>query len=141
MGRGMFSRRKGSQSIEGTSHWLQLPAAAAEDPSAQGQRLPAALAQVLSAAAETKGSSEADLLEKLSGVRGAVADQLYGLSKEYRMLCDVAHAGLESCDDIIEQLRRRLADNIHYVVLGKLDEICALVEVKAESEGLRAESK
>ena len=29
-----------------------------------------------------------------------------------------------------DELRRRLADNLHYIVLGKLDEVHALVEAR-----------
>ena len=43
------------------------------------------------------------------------------------MLCNLTQADLTACDEIVAELRRRLAGDIHYDVLAKLDEALALV--------------
>ncbi len=49
------------------------------------------------------------------------------VSKDYQILCNLTHADLTSCDEILAELRQRLAGDIHYQVLAKLDEALALV--------------
>jgi hypothetical protein len=75
-------------------------------------------------------SPERELLEQIAAFRGAVADALYAISDDYQILCNLAHADLEACNDIVEELRQRLAGNAHYAVLAKLDEAYALVEAR-----------
>ena len=70
---------------------------------------------------------EEELLERIAAFRSAVSDSLYEISKDYQMLCNLTHADLTACDEIIAELRRRLAGNIHYDVLAKLDDVHALV--------------
>lgn len=77
---------------------------------------------------QTVAAAERELLERIDAFRGVVADTLYEISNEYRILCNLTHADLKSCDDIILELRRRLAGNPHYGVLAKLDEAYALVD-------------
>ena len=73
---------------------------------------------------------EEELLERIDTFRGIVADSLYEVSKDYRMLCNLTHADLKACDEIIGELRKRLAGNTHYAVLAKLDEAHTLVEAQ-----------
>jgi len=73
---------------------------------------------------------EQELLEQITAFRGAVADALYEISDDYQILCNLAHADLEACNDIVEELRQRLAGNAHYAVLARLDEAYALVEAR-----------
>ena len=75
-------------------------------------------------------SPEQELLEQITAFRGVVADALYEISNDYQILCNLAHADLEACNDIVEELRQRLAGNAHYAVLAKLDEAYALVEAR-----------
>jgi hypothetical protein len=72
--------------------------------------------------------AEQELLEKIAAFRSAVADALYEQANDYRILCNLAHADLKSCDDIMEELRGRLAGTVHYKVLAKLDEAYALTQ-------------
>jgi len=75
-------------------------------------------------------TAEEELLDKIAGFRSAVADALYEISNDYRLLCGLVHAELNSCDPLMDELRVPLADNTHYRVLAKLDEAYALVEAQ-----------
>lgn len=76
--------------------------------------------------AEILRAAEEELLAKIGSFRSAVADALYEVSNDYRILCNLAHADLTSCDDLMTQLRERLANDTHYQVLARLDEAHAL---------------
>jgi hypothetical protein len=120
----MFGGRKGHRPLPEPADWPQLPGAT--QPTLEqklGMALPA-LDVVDVPSAEV--SPEQELLDRIAGFRSAVADSLYELSKDYRILCDLTHADLKACDEIIEELRRRLVGNLHYAVLAKLDEAHAL---------------
>jgi hypothetical protein len=82
------------------------------------------------AAAVPDPTPDEELLEMLGTFRGAVADALYEVSKDYQILCNLTHAELTACDEIVVELRQRLAGVTHYAVLAKLDEAYALVEAK-----------
>jgi len=73
---------------------------------------------------------EAELLESIAVFRGTVADALFESSRDYQVLCNLVHENLPACEQAIETLRRRLAGNVHYAVLAKLDEAHALVEAR-----------
>ena len=75
-------------------------------------------------------SPEQELLDQIAAFRAAVADALYEISDDYQILCNLTHADLEACNEIVEELRRRLAGNLHYAVLAKLDEAYALAEAR-----------
>lgn len=125
----IFGGRKGQRPSAEPADWPQLPGT-----------LPATLEQRLALALpppepEAPGTPEQELLERVAGFRSAVADALYELSRDYRMLCDLTHADLKACDEIIEELRGRLAGNLHYAVLAKLDEAYALAEAHAVGKG------
>lgn len=75
---------------------------------------------------EIRRAAEEELLSKIAGFRSAVADALYEVSNDYRILCNLAHADLKSCGDLMAELRERLAQDAHYRVLAKLDEAHAL---------------
>jgi hypothetical protein len=127
MTRGFFGRRKGQQLQEPAGGWPQLPGAL-EAPRAQALDPPAvayAMSVVTDGAARTP---EAELLERVAAFRGAVADALFAISKDYQVLCNLTRENLEACEDTVEELRRRLAGNIHFQVLAKLDAVHALVE-------------
>ena len=79
------------------------------------------------AASTAPAAPAEELLERIAAFRGAVSNSLYEVSKDYQMLCNLTHADLTACDEIVAELRRRLAGNIHYYVLAKLDEALALV--------------
>jgi hypothetical protein len=123
MGLNIFGARR-SKHAQVTEDWPRLPGSL--QPTLE-QRLALAIppAEVV---AETPVSPEQELLERIAGFRGAVADSLYEISKDYRMLCDLTHADLSACDEVVAELRRRLADNLHYKVLANLDEAHALAE-------------
>ena len=70
---------------------------------------------------------EVELLEQLAAFRGEVSDSFCGISKDYRMLCELTRADLTECDAIVAELRKRLSGNAHYEVLAKLDEVLAMV--------------
>lgn len=72
--------------------------------------------------AEIARASEEELLAKISSFRSAVADALYEISNDYRILCNLAHADLKSCEGLMQELRGRLEGDTHYRVLAKLDE-------------------
>ncbi len=78
------------------------------------------------AEAEILRAAEEELLAKISSFRSAVADALYEVSNDYRILCNLAHADLTSCNELMAQLRERLATDTHYQVLARLDEAHAL---------------
>jgi hypothetical protein len=136
----MFGGRKGRQQDEQdilkTISWPQLPSVPAgtvplpvssigyaSGPPALPTGPVAAAGKELPAA-----DAEQELLDKIGAFRGAVADALYELSNDYRILCNLAHADLKSCEGIMEELRERLAVSVHYQVLAKLDEAYALTE-------------
>jgi hypothetical protein len=115
MGRRLFGTRK---DLPGTAGWPQLPGAL--------QRVEAITASAITRASEASPPDD-ELLERIAAFRSAVADSLYDVSKDYQMLCNLTHADLTACDEIIAELRRRLAGNIHYEVLAKLDDVHAHV--------------
>lgn len=80
--------------------------------------------------AEIARAAEEELLAKLASFRSAVADALYEISNDYRILCNLAHADLKSCDGLMQELRERLATDTHYRVLAKLDEAHAMTASK-----------
>lgn len=80
--------------------------------------------------AEVTRAAEEELLAKIASFRSAVADALYEISNDYRILCNIAHADLKSCDGLMQELRERLAEDTHYRVLAKLDEAHALAAAK-----------
>jgi hypothetical protein len=129
MGLRLFGASKREQPAE-TTDWPQLPG-----PLAPIETVAAPVP--LPPPAASKGISEVpvlgpeeDLLERVTAFRSAVADALYDISKDYQMLCNLAHADLAACDEIISKLRDRLAGNIHYEVLAKLDDIHAMVSAR-----------
>lgn len=82
--------------------------------------------------AEVLRAAEEELLAKLGSFRSAVADALYEVSNDYRILCNLAHADLASCGSLMAQLRERLASDTHYQVLARLDEAHALTARRLE---------
>jgi len=86
------------------------------------------------AAAVPEPTPEEELLEMIGTFRGVVADALYEVSKDYQILCNLTHAELSACDEIVDELRKRLAEVPHYAVLAKLDEAYALVDAKLASK-------
>lgn len=130
MARGFFGGRKDPRQLEAATTWPRLPGAA-EPTGAQGLDLPAvayALSTTASSTSDASIAPETELLERIAACRSAVADSLFEISKDYQILCNLMHEDLEACDETIEELRRRLAGNVHYAVLAKLDEVHALVE-------------
>jgi hypothetical protein len=81
-------------------------------------------------ASEGSPPPEEELLERIAAFRSAVADSLYEISKDYQVLRNLMHADLSACDEIIAELRGRLAGDIHYEVLAKLDDVHALVAAR-----------
>jgi hypothetical protein len=73
-----------------------------------------------------RSSPEVVLADDITSFRDKVAMALYETSQDYRMLCSLTHSGLEACEVLGHELRRRLAGNVHYEVLRKLDEAHAL---------------
>lgn len=142
MARGFFGGRKPSHAREGSADWPSLPGAL-EPAHEQGLDLPALAYVMATAAQETAATPEAELLERIAAFRGSVADTLFEISQDYQILCNLAHADLTACDETIEELRRRLAGDVHYTVLAKLDEIHALVAAQvgsAPTSDLRSEA-
>jgi hypothetical protein len=140
MTRGFFSRRRESGPVDGATGWPQLPGAA--EPGAPVLDPPAlAYVQAIASAAPADTSDpsattpEAALLSHIAACRSAVADALYESSRDYQVLCDLVHENLPACTEAIEELRRRLAGNLHYAVLAKLDEAYALAEAGVAGEG------
>jgi hypothetical protein len=128
MGRRLFGTRKRGALPE-TVDWPQLPD---ELQSREGITGGIPLSTPPPVPAITRASDpspppEEELLERIAAFRGAVADSLYEISKDYQVLCNLTHADLTACDEIISELRGRLAGNIHYEVLAKLDDVHSLV--------------
>ena len=137
MGRRLFGARK-REDVAATADWPQLPGAFGPvEESATGPiRLPPPpppMRDNAKAPAAPVAPAE-ELLERIAAFRGTVADSLYETSKDYQMLCNLTHADLTACDEIIAELRRRLAGNIHYEVLAKLDDAHALVAAQVASK-------
>ena len=138
MGRRLFGARKSGPG-QGTADWPQLPSIAG---SGEGGLPPLPLPPPLvSADVGAPAAPEEELLERIVGFRGAVSDSLYENSKDYRMLCNLSQADLSACDEIVAELRRRLAGNIHFEVLAKLDDAHALVVTHLFSRQIAAEAK
>ena len=128
MGRRLFGARKRGH-LPGTADWPQLPGAFLL---AGGETGPLPLPQPPPVSANASPSAASappaeELLERIAAFRSVVADSLYEISKDYQMLCNLTHADLTACDEIIAELRHRLVGNIHYEVLAKLDDAHALV--------------
>ena len=127
MARGFFGRRKEPHSPEKTAAWPQLPgtlerarASALDGP---------AVAYAMASVSDVPGAPSAEELRaSIATFRGTIADQLFAVSKDYQILCNLERENLAACDQTIDELRRRLAGNAHYTVLAKLDEVHALVE-------------
>ena len=83
---------------------------------------------------KTKSTLSREALERIAAFRSVIADQLYETSKDYQMLRNLTQADLSACDEIITELRGRLAGNIHYEVLAKLDDMHALVAAHVEGK-------
>ena len=128
MGRRLFGARKRGD-LPGTADWPQLPGAFRPVAGATGGvPLPTPpLVSAISRVSEASPPPAEELLERIAAFRSAVADSLYEISKDYQVLCNLTHADLTACDEIIAELRGRLAGNIHYEVLAKLDSVHALV--------------
>lgn len=73
--------------------------------------------------------AEVTVAADIAALRDKIATALYDASKEYQMLCSLTHSGLTSCEQLSTELRRRLAGNVHYEVLRKLDEAYALASL------------
>ena len=129
MARSFFGRRREREAADGGAEWPRLPGAQ-EPAEAPGLDLPA-LTYIMSTAADPPPPSttpETTLLEQIDACRSSVADALFEASRDYQVLCNLVHENLPACTEAIETLRRRLAGNIHHMVLAKLDEAHALVE-------------
>ena len=132
MGRRLFGGRK-REDLAATADWPQLPrlegAIQALEGAAGPIRLPPPPPPMRDNAKAPAGpvAPAEDLLERITAFRATVADSLYETSKDYQMLRNLMHADVAACDEIIAELRRRLAGNIHYEVLAKLDDAQALV--------------
>ena len=48
------------------------------------------------------------MLAKIGSFRSAVADALYEVSNDYRILCNLAHADLASCGELMAELREAI---------------------------------
>ncbi len=141
MARGLFGRRRENGPVEGAADWPQLPVTT-EPPAVPGLDAPAlAYVQAIASAVPAVTSDppgktpEAALLSHIAACRSAVADALYESSRDYQVLCDLVHENLPACTEAIEELRRRLAGNLHYTVLAKLDEAYALAEAGVADKG------
>jgi hypothetical protein len=137
MVRGLFGSRKGARQPEEALDWPQLSGGAASF--GQSRLDPPAVAYALSTVAPPSGAAAttlvAELLERVAAFRSTVADQLFEASQDYQILCNLTQENLASCEEIMEELRRRLAGNIHFTVLAKLDEIHALVAAQVAAAG------
>jgi hypothetical protein len=131
MGRRLFGARKRAHLPEGAD-WPQLPGAFLPLEAETGPLPLPPPPPALSNANASAGSAapEEELLERIVAFRSAVADSLYEISKDYQVLCNLTHADLSACDEIIAELRGRLAGDIHYEVLAKLDDVHALVAAR-----------
>ena len=133
MVRGFFGRGKDSEPVAESAAWPQLPqlpgAPGAIEEAPEGRSDPPVPTQT---AGETSGprhaAGEAELLEEIAACRNSVADALFEASRDYQVLCHLVHESVPACEEVIAELRRRLAGNLHYTVLAKLDEAHALVE-------------
>ena len=126
MARGLFGARKRGP-LDGTVDWPQLPGVFGPvEGKAEPIPLPPPASGNASASIAPVGTAK-ELLEQIAAFRGAVSDSFYEISKDYQMLCNLTQADLTACDEIVAELRRRLAGDIHYDVLAKLDEALALV--------------
>jgi hypothetical protein len=131
MGRRLFGARKRGALPE-AADWPQLPQLPGAFLPVAGETAPIRLPPPPPVSGSTGASAgsaqpEEELLERIIAFRSAVADALFEISKDYQVLCNLTHADLTACDEIIAELRGRLAGNIHYEVLAKLDEVHALV--------------
>jgi hypothetical protein len=135
MARGFFRRRKEAHSVEAANDWPRLPGAP-PPPQDEPALSPPAVAYLASGASDAAASRmpEAELLESIAAFRGSVADALFESSRDYQVLCNLVHENLPACEQAIETLRRRLAGNVHYAVLAKLDEAHALVEARVAGQ-------
>lgn len=134
MGRRLFGSRKREDLV--TADWPQLPGDLPPMIAAVSARIPPPppLLDHSKAPADLAAESEADLLERIAAFRSAVADSLYEVSKDYQMLCNLRHADVPACEEIVAELRRRLTGNVHYEVLAKLDEAYAVVAARVENK-------
>jgi hypothetical protein len=129
MARSLFGGRKDPTQLGGATDRQHPPDTAARS-DGQGLDLPALAYAMSNAATESDAATanaEAELLERVAAFRSAVADQLFETSSDYQILCNLMHENLASCDETIDELRRRLTGNLHYTVLAKLDEMHAMV--------------
>ena len=118
MGRRLFGARK---DLPGTADWPRLPGAL--QPVEALTSVPVIARASEAPAGRRKMSCSRESLP--FAVPSPTA--LFEISKDYQILCNLTHADLTACDEIIAELRRRLAGNIHYEVLAKLDDVHALV--------------
>lgn len=132
MARRLFGARKRGD-LAGSADWPQLPGAflSAKDESGPISLPPPPPASAIAGVPAAPVAPEEELLERITAFRGIVADSLYETSRDYQMLCNLTHADLSACEEIIAELRGRLAGNIHYEVLAKLDEAHALASAHA----------
>jgi hypothetical protein len=137
MARGLFGRKKDAQPADGVIEWPRLPGTAPppEPSPAPGQSLePRAVAYAHSVIAAPATTPEKELLQSVSDLRNTVADRLFAMSTDYQILSNLMHENIEACHETVGELRRRLAGNLHYTVLGRLDELHALVQAQADPE-------
>jgi hypothetical protein len=128
--RRLFKPRKGNPSPLDDMDWSKFSAALRQHSEHKQSAAQAAIAR-----SEPQAPlQEEELLDRISAFRAAVADSLYESCKDYQLLCDVTQADLASCDHIAAEMRGRLVGNIHYAVLGKLDEVCTLVATHISSK-------
>lgn len=141
MARRLFGARKGqpeSLSLQamGWSGPTDTPRArTAHEPSKAPPVLPPPRPPASRGAGEVPpDQQEAELLERVAAFRTEISDTLYAASKDYQVLCNLMQEDLTHCDDIAGEMRRRLADNIDYSVLTKLDEVHALLSAHLGSK-------
>jgi hypothetical protein len=129
MQRRLFGARKGRPEPPPTDGWPRLPGAleAIAAPAGLMPHAASAASAEITGLPATQAEVEEELLERIAGFRAAVADCLYGTSQDYQILSSLMQADLAACSDIVAELNRRLAGNIHFRVLAKLDEVHALV--------------
>ena len=133
MARGFFGRGKDSEPIAETAGWPQLPQlsgtpGAIERPREERSDPPVPAQVVGGTSGPLPKAGEVELLEEIAACRNSVADALFEASRDYQVLCHLVHESVPACEEVIAELRRRLAGNLHYAVLAKLDEAHALVE-------------
>jgi hypothetical protein len=144
MGRGFLGRRRDNNGAGAeTAGWPELPGPSEAAP-AQALDPPAlsyvqAIAKAVPAPvpdppdAATRATTARTLATHIAACRNTVADALYASSRDYQVLCDLVHENLPACEEAVAELRRRLDGNVHYAVLAKLDEACALAEAGADA--------